>query len=271
MVAVGSNWSSNGVADGDWGSNGVADGDWGLGHGVDGGGVSGDDGLGGVGLNSGVVDVRGLHDLLDGVDLVGGGDGDGPGHGDLVRLGHVGVGDDLTGDSSGHGHGHVHVVLVDLDLGHDVGHLGGHLHVAPHGGGDLLDGDGVSGGGAGWDGCGGDGSVGSRGHGDSGGSDRAGLNNVLGSSHCVGGGWLGDGLLAGHHVLVSSHHTGHPGLDCPGSDHSVLHPVLHHGGPGGVAVVGLADHGGGGGHWGGHQRVVGQVGGGSQGDSQVGE
>ena len=261
MVAVGSNWSSNGVADGDWG----------LGHGVDGGGVSGDDGLGGVGLNSGVVDVRGLHDLLDGVDLVGGGDGDGPGHGDLVRLGHVGVGDDLTGDSSGHGHGHVHVVLVDLDLGHDVGHLGGHLHVAPHGGGDLLDGDGVSGGGAGWDGCGGDGSVGSRGHGDSGGSDRAGLNNVLGSSHCVGGGWLGDGLLAGHHVLVSSHHTGHPGLDCPGSDHSVLHPVLHHGGPGGVAVVGLADHGGGGGHWGGHQRVVGQVGGGSQGDSQVGE
>ena len=152
----------------------VADSNWGLGHSVDWGGVSGDHGLGGVGLHSGVVDVRGLHDLLHGVDLVRGGDGDGPGHGDLVRLGHVGVGDDLTGHSAGHSHGHVNVVLVDLHLGHDVGHLGGDPHVAPHGGGDLLDGDGVSGSEAGRDWCGGDGSSVGSSHGDGGGGDGSG-------------------------------------------------------------------------------------------------
>merc|ERR1711972_511303 len=36
-----------------------------VGDGVDWGGVSGDDSLAGVGLNGGVVDVRGLDDLLD--------------------------------------------------------------------------------------------------------------------------------------------------------------------------------------------------------------
>ena len=162
------------AGDGD-GSNGVvADSNWSLGDSVDGGGVSGDDGLGGVSLHSGVVDVRGLHDLLDRVDLVGSGDWDSSGDGNLVRLGHVVVGDDLTGHSSGNSHGHINVVLVDLDLGHDVGHLGGDLHVLPHGGGDLLDGDGVSRSGAGWDRCRGDGSVGSDGCGDGGGSDGSG-------------------------------------------------------------------------------------------------
>ena len=97
-----------------------------------------------------------------------------------------------------------------------------------------------------------------------------GLNDVLGLSDNIGGSWLGDALLAGHHVLVSSHHAGHPGLDGPGPDHSVLHSVLHDGGPADVAVVGLADHGGGGGHWRGHQRGA-VVGGSSQGDSQVGQ
>merc|ERR550519_1123515 len=195
MAGVAKSWSSNGV---------VADSDWGLGDGVDGGGVSGDDGLGGVSLHGGVVDGRGLHDLLDGVDLVGSGDWDSPGDGNLVGLGHVGVGDDLTGHSSGHSHGNIHVVLVDLDLGHDVGHLGGDLHVAPHWGGDLLDGDGVSGSGTGWDGCRWDGSIGKGGSGDGGGSDGSGLHDVLGSSDHIGGGWLGDGLLASDDVLVST-------------------------------------------------------------------
>ena len=127
------------------GSSHVRHGHGRLGHGVHGSGVRGHHGLGGVGLHGGVVDVRSLHDLLDGVDLVGSGDMDSPGDGNLVRLGDVSVGDDLTGDSSGHSNGHVNVVLVDLDLGHDVGDLGGDPHVAPDGGGDLGDGDGVSG------------------------------------------------------------------------------------------------------------------------------
>ena len=148
-------------SDGSSSDGSVRDSNWGLGDGVDWGGVSGDDGLGGVGLNSGVVDVRGLHDLLDGVDLVGSWDMDGSGHGDLVGLGNVSVGDDLTGDSPGHSHGNINVVLVDLDLGHDVGDLGGDPDVAPDGGGDLGLDDGVSGSRAGRDRCGGDGGVGS--------------------------------------------------------------------------------------------------------------
>jgi hypothetical protein len=197
-----------------------------------------------VGLYGGVVDVRGLHDLLDGMDLVGSGDMDGPGHRDLVGLGDVLVGDDLTRDSSGHSHGNINVVLVDLDLGHDVGHLRGDSHVAPHGGGDLGLGDGVSRSETSRDGCGGDGSVGSRGSRDGGGSDGSGLHDVLGSSGNVGGGWLGDGLLSSDHILVAGDNTGVSGLDSPGSDYSVLHSVLNHGGPGSVAVVGLPDHSG---------------------------
>ena len=41
----------------------MADSDWSLGNSVDWGGVSGDDGLGGVGLDGGVVDVGGLNNL----------------------------------------------------------------------------------------------------------------------------------------------------------------------------------------------------------------
>ena len=139
----------------------MRDSHWGLGDSVDWSGVSGHDGLCGVGLDSGVVDVRGLDDLLDGVDLVGSWDMDSPGHGDLVGLGHVSVGDDLTGDSSGHSDGNINVVLVDLDLGHDVGDLGGDPDVAPDGGLDLGLDDGVSGSWAGRDRCGRDGGVGS--------------------------------------------------------------------------------------------------------------
>merc|ERR1712077_153530 len=66
--------------------------------------------------------------------------------------------------------------------------------------------------------------------------------DVLGSSGNVGGGWLGDGLLSSDHVLVAGDNTGVSGLDSPGSNYSVLHSVLNHGGPGRVTVVGLPDH-----------------------------
>merc|ERR1719228_647560 len=121
----------------------------------------------------------------------------------------------------------------------------------------------------------------SRGHWDGGRSDGSGLHDVLGSSGHVGGGRLGDGLLASHNVLVSGHNTGVTSLDSPGTDHSVLHSVLHQGGTGSVAVGGLSHHGGGGGHGGGHQGAGsvgagdepggGEVGGSSHGDSQKGE
>jgi len=220
-----------------------------LSYSVDWSGVSGDHGLGGVSLNSGVMDVGGLHNLLDGVNLVRSGDWDSPGDGDLVRLGNMVVGDDLTGNSPGDSHGHINVVLVDLDLGDDVGDLGSDPDVAPHGGGDLGLGDSVSRSEASWDWCGGDGSIWSRSGRDGWRSNWSGLNNVLGSSGHVRGGWLGDGLLSGNDVLMTSNNTGVTGLDGPLSHNSVLHSVLHDWRSGSVAVVGLTDHGGGGGHW----------------------
>ena len=191
--------------------------------------------------------------LLDGVDLVGGSDVDGPGDGDLVGLGDVLVGDDLTGNSPGDSDGDINVVLADDDLGDDVGDLGGDPGVGPHGGGDPGLGDGVSGGGASGDRGGGDGGIGGGGGGDDGGSERDGLNKVLGGSGNIGGGGLGDGLVSGNSVLVTSDNGDSSGLDGPRADNSVLHSVLHHGGAGGVAGVGLADHSRGVSHGGGDQ------------------
>ena len=191
--------------------------------------------------------------LLDGVDLVGGSDVDGPGDGNLVGLGDVLVNNDLTGNGPGDGDGDINVVLVDDDLGDDVGDLGGDSGVGPHGGGDPGLSDGVSGGGASGDRGGGDGSIGGGGGGDSGGSNGAGLNKVLGSSSDIGGGGLRDGLMSSNSVLVTSHNGDRSGLDSPLTNNSVLHSVLHHGGAGGVAGMGLANHSGGVSHGGGDQ------------------
>ena len=59
IAVTGSDGGGSGVTD----SGGSSDSDNSLAHGVDGGGVSGDNGLGGVSLNSGVMDVGGLDDL----------------------------------------------------------------------------------------------------------------------------------------------------------------------------------------------------------------
>merc|ERR1719210_321381 len=95
-----------------------------VGDGVDWGGVSGDDSLAGVSLNGGVVDVRGLDDLLDGVDLVWGWDRDSTWNGNLVGLGDVVDLDDLTGNCTWDGDGDIDVVLLHVQLGNDVGGLG---------------------------------------------------------------------------------------------------------------------------------------------------
>lgn len=110
-----------------------------------------------------LVDHRGLDDLLDGVDLVGLGHRHGPGHLDVVGLGHVlGVDD---GPLHGHGDGprDLHGELVDLQLRLDPGQLGGDDGVGPAGGDDALLRHGVQGGRAQVDGGRRDGVGGGRG------------------------------------------------------------------------------------------------------------
>merc|ERR1712126_695788 len=91
---------------------------------VDGGGVRGDHSLGRVDIVGGVVDMGSLNNLLDGVNLVGGGDGDSTGNSDLVRGGHMLVHDDLTLDGNGNMDGDVNVVVLYIELRDDVGGLG---------------------------------------------------------------------------------------------------------------------------------------------------
>merc|ERR550519_2585031 len=172
---------------------------------VDGGGVSGNDGLGRVDVVGGVVDVGGLDNLLDGVDLVGSGDGDSPGHSNLVGGGHVLVHNDLTLNRDGDMDGDINVVVLDIDLGDDVGLLGSDPGVGPHGSEDLLLDHGICGSGSVVDGRGRDGS-------DVGGS--------VGDD--------GRGKSTGHNLV---------------SDISVLHTLLDNGSSSSVGVMSLSYHG----------------------------
>merc|ERR1712168_1335183 len=99
----GGSWGSNswgsGVSTGNsWGSS--DSGNWGVRDSVDWGGMSSHNSLGGVGLNGGVVDVWGLDNLLDWVDLVWSWDMDGSWDWNLVWLGNWLLDKDLSWDGS---------------------------------------------------------------------------------------------------------------------------------------------------------------------------
>jgi len=224
---------------------------------VDGGGVRGDHSLGRVHVVGGVVDVGGLNNLLDRVDLVGGRDGDSPGDGNLIRGGDVLVHNDLTLDRDGDMDGDIDIVVLDIDLGDDVGLLGSDPGVGPHGSEDLLLDHGVSGSGSLVSGSGRDGSHIGSSVGDDGRGEGAGLHNVLGRSGNAGNSGLGDGLLSGNSVLVAGNHGNRSSLHNLVSNHSVLNTVLNHWGSSSVCVVGLAYNSRGRGHRGavGHSRA----------------
>ena len=180
--------------------------------------------------------------LLDWVDLVWGWDGDSSGDWDLVWLGDLLLDNDLTGDSSGHSDGDINVVLVDLDLGDDVGDLGGDPGVGSDWSSNPGLGHGVS-----WSGTSGDwswrnGSVGSWSSGDDWGGQSSGLNKVLGSSGNIGGGWLRDVLNSSNSVLVTSNNTDLASLDSSLSNNTVDWLVLNNSGSSSVAVVSLTNH-----------------------------
>merc|ERR1719466_641430 len=79
--------------------------------------------LGGVSLICGVVDVRGLNDLLDRVNLVRSRYWDSTGNRNLIRLRDMLVDNDLTGNSTWDSNGDINVVFLDIDLWDNVGNL----------------------------------------------------------------------------------------------------------------------------------------------------
>merc|ERR1719430_580577 len=96
-----SNWGSSNSRCSSIGSNWGSSSNWDMGNSVDGGSMGSYNSLGGVSLICGVMDVRGLNDLLDRVNLVRSRDWD------------------STGDSNGD----INVVFLDIDLWDNVGNL----------------------------------------------------------------------------------------------------------------------------------------------------
>merc|ERR1712025_26036 len=173
-----------------------------VGDSVDWGVNGGDNLLGRVGGVCSVVDVRGLDDLLDRVNLVG------------------------SGNGGWHMDGDINVVLLHIQLGNNVGGLGGDSDMGPHGGEDLLLGDSVSGGRSKVPGCRGDGSQRCWGGRGGWGSNWHGDLGVLGRSSYVGRSGLGNVLNSSNSVLVSGNNTLGSSLDDLVSDNSVLGALL---------------------------------------------
>merc|ERR1719381_34662 len=149
------NSSGGGSRDDSSGSRGNSGSRVGNGNRLDMSGDNGGSRVGGVGV---VVDTGLLNNLVDGVDLVGGGDGDGSGNLNGVGLVDVLGDEDLSLDGDGDLDRDINVVLVDLELGNNLGLDRGDSGVSSHGSSDLLLDNGVSGGWSSGDGCRGDGS-----------------------------------------------------------------------------------------------------------------
>merc|ERR1719187_1775892 len=222
---------------------------WDMRNSVDWGGMGSHNSLARVSLICGVVDVRGLNDFLDWVDLVGSWDMDGTGNRNFVRLSDMGDLDDLTGNGTWDSNGDINVVVLDIDLWDNVGDLRGDSGVGSDGSSDLGLDDGVSRSRSSWDRGRGDGSIRSWGSRDGWGSNRSGLNNVLGSSGNVRSSRLGDGLLSSNGVLMSSNNLLYSGLNSPVSNDSIFNAVLNHWGSSSIAMVGLSNNSWGTGNW----------------------
>merc|ERR1711892_1075173 len=192
MSGISSNWG---------GSNSS---NWDVRNSVDWGGVSSYDSLGGVGLVCGVVDMGGLNDLLDGVNLVGSWDWDGTGNGDLIRLGDMLVDNDLTGNGTWDGNWDINVVFLDIDLWDNVGELGSDSGVSSDWSKDSLLDNSVSRGRSSRNRCRWDGSIRCWSNGDSWRGKGNSLNKVLGSTSSIGYSGLGKRSVSGNSVSVSS-------------------------------------------------------------------
>jgi len=223
-------------------SNGAVDG------GVDGGGVLGDYSLGRVGVDSGVVDMGLLNNLLDRVDLVGGRNRDSSGYGNLIGGGHVLVNNNSALNGDRDMDGDINVVVLYIELRDDVGLLGSDPGVGPHGSKDPLLGDGVSRGRTSRDRGRGDGSGIGGSVRDCWGGKRTGFNMVLGSSSHIRSGRLRDGFNSSNNMLVSSNNGGSSSLHHLMSNNSIFNLFVHHWGSSSIGLVSLASHCGSRGH-----------------------
>merc|ERR1712106_565388 len=208
------------------------------------------DSLGGVGLVCGVVDVRGLNDLLDGVNLVGSWDWDGTGNGNLIRLGDMLVDNDLTGNGTWDSNWDINVVFLDIDLWDDVGDLGSDSGVSSDWSGNSGLDNSVSRGRSSGNGSRGDGSIRCWCNGDGWWGKGNSVNKVLGSTSDIRSGRLRDGGLSSNSISVSSNNLLDSNLDGSLSNNSVFNTVLNYWGSSSIRVEGCSNNCGSGCNWG---------------------
>lgn len=228
MSSIGSNWSGM--------SN------WDMRDSVDWGGMSSHNSLGGVGLVCGVVDMRGLNDLLDRVNLVRSWDWDGTGNGNLIRLGNMLVDNDLTGNGTWDGDRDINVVFLDIDLGDNVGELRSDSGVSSDWGKDSLLDNGISRSWAVVNRCRGDGSIRCWDNGEDWRGKSTGLNKVLGSSSNIRGSRLGDGFVSSNSISVPSNNLLDSGLDSSLSNNSIFNMVFNYCGSGSIRSMSLSNN-----------------------------
>merc|ERR1719219_2253618 len=131
MTSIASNSNRGGSNSGNWSS--MSNTNWDMRDGVDWGSMGSHNSLARVSLDCSVVDVRGLNDFLDGVDLVGSWDMDGTGNRNFVWLSDMGDLDDLTGNGTWDSNWDIDVVVLDIDLWNNVGDLRGDSGVGSDG------------------------------------------------------------------------------------------------------------------------------------------
>jgi len=202
-----------------------------------------DDSLSGVGLVCSVVDMGGLNDLLDGVDLVGSSNWDGTWDSNVIRSSNMLVDSDDTFNWGWDMDRDINIVLLYVDLRDDVGGLGSDPGVSPDRGEDLLLDNGVSRGNTSWNRCWGDGSIRCWGSWDHWGGQSNSLNKVLGSTSSIRDSWLGNVLNTADSVSMTTDNRLDSSLDDLVSNNSVLNTALNLGGSSSIGGVGLSNNG----------------------------
>jgi len=209
-----------------------------------------DDSLGRVGLVSSMVDMRGLYNLLDGVDLVGSGNWDGTWDGNVIRSSDMLVDSDDTLNRGWDMDRDINIVLLYIDLRDDVGSLRSDPGVSPDRGEYLCLDNSVSRSKTSRDRCWRDGSIRcwwSRDH-WSGQSNS--LNMVLGNTSSIRDSWLSNVLNTTNRVSMTTDNRLDSSLDNLMSNNSILNTALNLGGSSSIGLVGYSNNSGSRDHWG---------------------
>merc|ERR1712106_1034718 len=206
----------------------------------------GDHLLGRVGLNGSMVDMRGLNNLLNRVDLVGSSNRDS----NIIRSSNMLVDSDDTLNRSWDMDGHINIVLLYIDLRDDVSSLGSDPGVSSHWGKNSLLSDSVSRSITCRDWCRGDGSIRCRWSRDHWSRQSNGINKVLGNTSSIRDSGLSNMLNTTNTVSMTSNNRLDSSLDHLMSNNTIFNTALNLSRSSDIGLVGPSNNCWGRDHWG---------------------